>query len=145
MAPFLLTHTLLPNIKKALKGRVIIVSSISQSSSLDFDNLQQQKGYSAHNAYSISKLADAMIAYGMAEKLQGTGITVNTLDPGTVNTKMLLEGWGPCGISISEANDQFWLATSPELENTSGRYYVYRNERTSSRFAYAAENKDRLW
>uniref|UniRef100_A0A7S3Y966 Protochlorophyllide reductase n=2 Tax=Lotharella globosa TaxID=91324 RepID=A0A7S3Y966_9EUKA len=93
MAPFLLTHALLPNLKKSPKGRVIIVSSISQSSSLDFDNLQQQKGYSAHNAYSISKLADAMIAYELADKLQGTGVTVNTLDPGTVNTKMLLEGY----------------------------------------------------
>jgi len=94
LAPFLLTSKLIPCVEKSEMRRVIMVSSISQSSSLDFSNLQQEKGYSAHNAYSISKLADAMIAYELAERLESKGITVNTLDPGTVNTKMLLEGWG---------------------------------------------------
>ena len=30
-------------------------------------------------------------------------ITCNSLDPGTVNTKMLLAGWGPCGIDVERA------------------------------------------
>mmetsp|Transcript_38531 Transcript_38531/g.62610 ORF Transcript_38531/g.62610 Transcript_38531/m.62610 type:complete len:333 (-) Transcript_38531:67-1065(-) len=145
LAPFLLTSKLIPCVEKSEMRRVIMVSSISQSSSLDFSNLQQEKGYSAHNAYSISKLADAMIAYELAERLESKGITVNTLDPGTVNTKMLLEGWGACGISIEDANDQFWLATSGDVEGVTGKYYVYRNERRSNSFAYDKENRRKLW
>mmetsp|Transcript_34461 Transcript_34461/g.55502 ORF Transcript_34461/g.55502 Transcript_34461/m.55502 type:complete len:101 (-) Transcript_34461:69-371(-) len=88
-----------------------------------------------------------MLAYELSDRLQKNGekITVNTLDPGTVNTKMLLDGWGPCGIEVSQANDQFWLATSPTVKGVSGKYFVYRNERSSSRYAYDVSNREKLW
>lgn len=85
VAPFLLTHMLLPT----LRARVVNVASISAASSLDFDNLNQEKGYSAHGAYSASKIAMQMFTYALARRLrsQGSSLTANCLDPGTVNTK----------------------------------------------------------
>eukprot|EP00467_Chlorarachnion_reptans_P009405 CAMPEP_0114491812 /NCGR_PEP_ID=MMETSP0109-20121206/3211_1 /TAXON_ID=29199 /ORGANISM="Chlorarachnion reptans, Strain CCCM449" /LENGTH=243 /DNA_ID=CAMNT_0001668593 /DNA_START=127 /DNA_END=858 /DNA_ORIENTATION=- len=144
IVPYLLTNILLPCVQQAKDGRVIMVSSISQCSRLDFDNLQQEKGYSAHDAYSTSKLADAMLCYELSSRIKDTGITVNTLDPGTVNTKMLKEGWGDFGIDIDAANDQFWLATDPKLAGISGKYFVSRSERKSSSFAYDEANLKRL-
>ena len=53
------------------------------------------------------------------------------MDPGTVNTKMLLAGWGPCGIDIEQATDTFQLATDPKFENSDGmpKYYCSLQER----------------
>eukprot|EP00960_Hanusia_phi_P051312 760719-Hanusia_phi.AAC.4 len=82
-------------------------------SSIDFDNLNMEKGFSSHGSYSLSKLCNAMHAIELAERMKKRHphITVNTLDPGTVNTKMLLAGWGMCGIDVERANNQFNLAT----------------------------------
>ena len=61
LAPFLLTALLLDTVKRGSDPRIVNVSSISQSGSpLDFSNLQGEKSYSAHMAYSMSKLANAM-------------------------------------------------------------------------------------
>ena len=53
-------------------------------------------------------------------------IVVLTCDPGTVNTKMLLAGWGPCGIETYQANDQFKLMTEPRFreDGARGGYHV---------------------
>lgn len=58
----------------------------------------QEKGFSSHNSYSLSKLASMMFTFELAELLKPRGVAVNCLDPGTVNTKMLLAGQAlkPC-------------------------------------------------
>lgn len=55
----------------------------------------QEKGFSSHNSYSLSKLASMMFTCDLAERMKPKGVTVNCLDPGTVNTKMLIAGQ-PC-------------------------------------------------
>ena len=52
----------------------------------------QEKGFSSHNSYSLSKLASMMFTRDLAEIMKSKGVTVNCLDPGTVNTKMLIAG-----------------------------------------------------
>ena len=52
----------------------------------------QEKGFSSHNSYSLSKLAMMMYTFDLSEIMRPKGVTVNCLDPGTVNTKMLLAG-----------------------------------------------------
>ena len=52
----------------------------------------QEKGFSSHNSYSLSKLAAMMFTYELADIMKPKGVTVNCLDPGTVNTKMLIAG-----------------------------------------------------
>ena len=95
--------------------------------------MPSQASFSPHSSYSNSKLCCRMLASYWAENLPT--VTVTSLDPGaafrlwqkfwktsfidifpgTVNTKMLLEGWGPCGIPLSQADDTFWQATSQEV------------------------------
>jgi NAD(P)-dependent dehydrogenase (short-subunit alcohol dehydrogenase family) len=95
-APFLLTSILLDSVTK----RIVNVSSISANSSIDFDNLNQEKGFSSHNSYGLSKLAMMCFTRDLASIEENRGVTANCLDPGTVNTKMLYAGWGPCGIDL---------------------------------------------
>ena len=109
VAPFVITSLLLPILLKQ-KSRIVIASSISQCSSIrHWDDVNYKKrSYSAHGAYSESKLFDAMLSMEFAERLKEAGfgtdqITCNCLDPGTVNTKMLLAGWGACGINVQDA------------------------------------------
>jgi NAD(P)-dependent dehydrogenase (short-subunit alcohol dehydrogenase family) len=166
VAPFVLTSHLLPellrnNIDKTKStnmgtdnsrrrsSRIVIASSISQCRSMrDWDDLKYQKRtYSAHGAYSESKLCDAMLAKEFAERLQGAGygldqVTCNSLDPGTVNTKMLLAGWGPCGIDVEDALDETYLCSSPEVEGVTGSYFRWRSE---SRSDYPAREREKLW
>eukprot|EP00980_Cylindrotheca_fusiformis_P001231 scaffold331_cov117-Cylindrotheca_fusiformis.AAC.9 len=106
MAPFLLTRKLLPLIAKSKDEcpRIITTSSISQSSTLPpLEEVFETNGKakSAHRAYSDSKLGDLMFTARLAKILKDNKnykrIKCLTMDPGTVNTKMLLAGWGPCG------------------------------------------------
>ena len=108
MAPFLLTRKLLPLVAKSRdkSPRIITTSSISQSSSLPpLDQLFERHGSarSSHRAYSDSKLGDLMLTVQLAKVLKNhkdkkwNKIKCLTMDPGTVNTKMLLAGWGRCG------------------------------------------------
>eukprot|EP00815_Leptocylindrus_aporus_P001570 CAMPEP_0116060848 /NCGR_PEP_ID=MMETSP0322-20121206/6674_1 /TAXON_ID=163516 /ORGANISM="Leptocylindrus danicus var. apora, Strain B651" /LENGTH=296 /DNA_ID=CAMNT_0003545575 /DNA_START=230 /DNA_END=1120 /DNA_ORIENTATION=- len=152
LAPFVLTSQLLPLLTAKDGSRIIIVSSISQSNDIgDWDDLQfEKRSYSAHRAYSESKLLDAMLTMEMAERLSNAGflsnrVTVNTLDPGTVNTKMLLAGWGPCGIEVERALDQTWLATSDDVSGETGKYYVGRQMRRASSAAYDLKKRQKLW
>jgi short chain dehydrogenase len=94
IAPFLLTHLLLPIVSE----RVVNVSSISASSKLDFGDLNAEKGFSANKAYGASKLAMQMFTAELARR--APAVTTLSLDPGTVNTKMLYAGWGPCGMDV---------------------------------------------
>ncbi|CEM00874.1 unnamed protein product [Vitrella brassicaformis CCMP3155] len=132
-APYVLTRHLLDCIPDNT-GRIIITSSISQGSRIDLNNLQLNTGYSDHAAYSLSKLCDVLLTVEIADRLKSRGIVCHTQDPGTVNTKMLLAGWGPCGIDVSVADNTFWLATSndPHVVKETGNYFVSRRLSTPS-------------
>ena len=155
VAPFVLTSLLLPTLLKEPKSRIVVASSISQCRSIrDWDDLHyERRPFSSHAAYSESKLLDAMLTIEMADRLQnndagllGTDrITCNCLDPGTVNTKMLLAGWGPCGIDVEDALDQTWLCSSDDVDSVSGKYFVYKSERQASSSAYDAKERAKLW
>jgi hypothetical protein len=54
-------------------------------------------------------------------------------------------GWGYCGIEISSANDEYWLATDPSVAVANGRYFVHRRDTRASRMAYEEEERQRLW
>jgi NAD(P)-dependent dehydrogenase (short-subunit alcohol dehydrogenase family) len=151
LAPFVITSYLLPLLLKQ-KSRIVIASSLSQCQSIRFwDDLQYSKrSYSAHGAYSESKLFDAMLTIEMAARFQMAGIDTdriicNCLDPGTVNTKMLLAGWGPIGIEVEDALNETWLCSSDQVETTTGKYFVGRSERKASSSAYDPKERDKLW
>ena len=136
LAPFYLTSKVLeagiePN-------RIIITSSISHSDcyhhlkKLDYDNLQFEKGgWSNFDSYGLSKLLVLMMSRGIYHSgALPASTTLINMDPGTVNTKMLLAGWGHCGIDVNKATNTFQLATGDEYDNQGSlpKYYVRLNE-----------------
>ncbi len=147
LAHFLLTLLLLGALKRAAPARVITVSSEAhRSGHVDFDNLQGEKHFDGHSAYSLSKLANVLFAYELAERLRGSGITSNCLTPGAVNTKMLRAGWGNFGKSVEEgAKTHIYLAISPEVEKISGCYFENLRPVKTSPQSYDAELRKRLW
>ncbi|CAM9948919.1 unnamed protein product [Discosporangium mesarthrocarpum] len=146
LAPFVITSRLLGLVERAPGGgRVVNVASLSASYAVDFDNLQFEKGgYSDHAAYSLSKLLDIMFNAELARRAPPT-VTCNSLDPGTVNTKMLQAGWGMCGIPLERANNQFYLATSTQVAGSTGGYYVGGRQYNPPPPARDAEACRKLW
>jgi NAD(P)-dependent dehydrogenase (short-subunit alcohol dehydrogenase family) len=126
LAPFLLTHLLKPLLEKGAPSRVVVVASIAhQRGRIDFDNLQGERGFSGYGAYAASKLANVLYAEELAERWAPLRITANSLHPGVISTKLLKEGFGSTGDTVEEgARTSVYLASSPEVEGVSGRYFV---------------------
>jgi NAD(P)-dependent dehydrogenase (short-subunit alcohol dehydrogenase family) len=150
---FLLTNLLLDLLIKSSPSRIINVASmVHQSADFDFDNLMGDKHYSGYNTYAISKLANIMFTYKLSEKLKGTGVTVNCLHPGGINTKLLHEGFGGGGRSVEVgAKIPVHLASSPKVENVTGKYFIKRlrdlrvHETPSSQISYDRNFQEKLW
>jgi len=86
---FYLTKLLLDLLKKSAPSRIVVVSSRAHTrGQINFDDLNSEKSYAQMSAYSQSKLANVLFARELAGKLKGTGVTVNSLHPGVINTEL---------------------------------------------------------
>ena len=96
LAPFLLTNLLLDRLKQSAPSRVITVSSEAQRwGDMDFDDLQSTQKYRGFPVYGMTKLANIMFTYELAERLKGTFVTANCLHPGPVGTNFGKNNGGP--------------------------------------------------
>lgn len=134
LAPFIITRKLFELVRKTPHSRIIEVGSISQPRYLDLKKIQHKEKYNMYRSYEYTKLMMISIAFELSERYPD--VWINTLDPGDVNTKMLIKGWGRCGIEIEEADNQFWLATNPDLENVHGKYFVDKKDTKAQYQAY---------
>ncbi len=158
LAPFLLTQLLLDVLKTSAPARVINVSAPAHKiGKIDFADLQSEHHYNALTAYAQAKLAQIYFTYELAERLKGTGVTVNSLDPGHVvsnfnnSTKGLMhiiaeviyffDGRSP----EQGAQTILYLATSPEIESVSGKYFLDCKQIPSSKRSYDVAVRQRLW
>ena len=152
LAPFVLTRRLLPSLIRNAEDnsdtRIITTSSISQSSTLpDIDMLfaKSEKTPSGHSSYSYSKLGDLLFTVQLAKLTSSYNIQCLTMDPGTVNTKMLLAGWGACGIPVKRANNSYKLATGEEYAYGRVKSGSYHFGGSPSRDANADEKLQVFW
>ena len=124
LAPFLLTHLLVPLLRGSAPARVVNVASIGQSP-VNFDDPMLKRGYDGMRAYAQSKLALIMFTFDLARQLEGTGVTVNCLHPATLmGTKMVFEAFGSASSDVQEGADAtIYLATDPDLREVTGRYF----------------------
>ena len=145
LAPFLLTHLLLPTLRRSVPSRIVNVASIGQAP-IDFDDVMLTREYGARQAYGQSKLALVMLTFDLAVLLQGTGVTANAIHPATLmNTKMVAKaGLRPQSTVEEGAEAVFHLAASPELEAVSGRFFDGRREARAHPAAYDARERQRL-
>jgi NAD(P)-dependent dehydrogenase (short-subunit alcohol dehydrogenase family) len=145
LAGFLLTHLLLPLLKKSAPARIVNVASAGQQP-IDFADVMLERGYSGARAYCQSKLAQIMFTFDLAEDLRGSGVTVNALHPATYMDTTMVRGAGVTPISTVEEGAEaiLYLATSPALEGRSGLYFDGLREARAHPQAYDAEARRRL-
>jgi len=159
LAPFLLTNLLLDKLKASAPARIVNVSSEShQSGYIKMDDLELEKGYRLMRAYGQSKLALVLFTYELARRLQGTGVTANCLHPGFVATNIGQNGVGSVGRSIVKlifsrlgispeegAKTSIYLASSPEIEGVTGKYFVKSIPVRSAPISYDETLQRQLW
>jgi NAD(P)-dependent dehydrogenase (short-subunit alcohol dehydrogenase family) len=106
--------------------------------------------------YAQSKLANLLFTLELARRLEGTGVTVNALHPGFVATGFTagngVYGWfmrrlaSVIAISAEEgARTIVHLATSPEVEGITGRYFAQCKPASPSAAARDPAAAQRLW
>lgn len=146
LAPFLLNHLLLPQLKRGAPARIVNVSSAAQRP-IDFDNVMLERDYSGYRAYAQSKLAILMATLEMAEKVNPEEVTVNALHPGSLlDTKMVREGFGaPQGPVEEGIEAELFLATAPELQAVTGRYFDQTRPGRAHPQAEDPEARRQLW
>jgi NAD(P)-dependent dehydrogenase (short-subunit alcohol dehydrogenase family) len=146
LAPFLLTHLLIPELKKAAPSRIVNVSSAGQSP-VNFDDIMLEKNFNSTQAYCQSKLALIMFTIDLAEKLKDENITVNSLHPGTyLDTNMVRNAnINPWGKPETGADAEVYLAASPELNHVTGKYFNIKSEAKADPQAYDKNARKRLW
>jgi len=133
---FLLTSLLLDLLKKSSPSRIINVSSFAHHfGKLDLDDLTNKKQLSTMQIYGNTKLANVLFTRELAERLDGTGVTVNALHPGCVKTEIFRNATGLHAIftqlifSIVAKNSEegafttIRLAVDPSLDKTTGKYF----------------------
>ncbi len=157
LAPFLLTNLLLDVLKESAPSRIVTVSSEAERwGNLDFEDLQSRKKYRGFPVYGMTKLANIMFTYELAERLKGTGVTATCMHPGAVNTRFGADSTGPMTMLFrlskpfmrtpeQGADTLIWLASSPEVEGLSGRYYSDRKPIEPKKIAQDPEARRRLW
>src|SRR5207344_2118026 len=146
LAPFLLTNLLLDRLKDSAPARVVTVSSGAHAMGrIDFDDLQGERSYSGQRAYGQSKLANVLFTYELARRLQGSGVTANVLHPGVVATAFGAEDPGRMQRLLvpfarlffkspaQGAATSIYLASSPDLEQVTGRYFANGKIKRSSK------------
>jgi len=154
---FLLTNLLIPLLSKSAPARVVnVASSAHKGVSLDFNNLQANGRYRLFHQYQCSKLANILFTYELARRLDGTGVTANTLHPGFVQTNIVnKEGFFGAlfrlGARIAAippeegARTTIYLASSPEVTKVTGQYFYKRKPAVSSPQSQDIPTAERLW
>lgn len=159
LSAFLLTDLLRDRLVASAPARVVTVSSAAhRAGAVSFDDLQLQRCYDGWMAYATSKLMNILFTYELARRLEGTGVTANTLHPGIVrsgfghNNGLVMRAFmtvtqlPPLAVSVrSGARTQAWLASAAEVAGVSGRYFVRRRARPSSRASRDRDSQRRLW
>ena len=154
---FLLTTLLLDMLKASAPSRIVNVSSDAhQGAQLNFADLQNEKRFMGFRVYGQSKLANIYFTYELARRLEGTGVTVNALHPGFVATNFAKNnGWlyrvgmflmRPFAMNDQQgAATQIYLASSPEVEGITGKYFARKKAVASSNVSYDIAAAQKLW
>jgi NAD(P)-dependent dehydrogenase (short-subunit alcohol dehydrogenase family) len=157
LAYFLLTGLLLEMLKEHAASRIVNVSSgAHHSGEIDFDDLDMEEGYFVLRAYRRSKLANVLFTYALARRLEGSGVTANCLHPGLVKTGIFrkIRFVGPLvdlfisrrAISVEKGAETIvFLASSPDVQDISGKYFYKSEEADSSPLSHDIELQEKLW
>jgi retinol dehydrogenase-12 len=154
---FLLTHQLLDMLRASKPSRIVNVSSEAhRGARLNFDDLENRQGYTGWKAYGQSKLANIYFTYSLSATLENSGVTANVLHPGFVATNFGRSNGGffsplfkiiQMGAITPEegAQTSIYLASSPEVAEVTGKYFVKSTAVSSSAVSYDKAAARKLW
>lgn len=155
LAPFLLTNLLVDILKKSAPSRIINVTSAAHKyGTIDIEDLQSEhKKHRFMGLYGDSKLALMLNSYEFSRRLEGTGVTLNTVHPGVVNTNLGVDRSKPKKGIVRRffkkpekgAETSIYLASSPEVEGITGKYFINKQEQKSSEDSYNETLAKKLW
>ena len=154
---FLLTELLLEAVKKSPAGRIVnVASEAHQRGTIDFSDLMSEKRYAGWRAYGASKLANILFTSELARRVEGTGVTANSLHPGVIASGFALNNKGIVGTlwklmspflmsSENGAKTTVFLAADASVAQVSGKYFSKCKQKTPSREARDVSVAKRLW
>ncbi len=159
LAPFLLTHLLLERLKASAPARIVnVCSGAHYTAHMNMQDLQLQRGYNVWRAYAQSKLAMLLCSYKLARQLEGSGVTLNCLNPGFVFTNMGMTNVGPGAQRVAKAIlsrlgaspekgalTSLFLAMSPEVAQVTGQYFDKLIRKQTSKESYDQALQEQIW
>ena len=157
LGPYLLTHLLLDSIRESAPARIVNLSSATEIwGRIHFGDLQLTRNWSLFKSYAQAKLATNMATIALARRLEGTGVTVNALNPGFIRTALLRDITGIQKISRPVMNRFasppevgaeriLTVALSPRYDSVSGKYIYEDAIRPPNKEALDDAIVERLW
>jgi NAD(P)-dependent dehydrogenase (short-subunit alcohol dehydrogenase family) len=150
---FLLIQELLDVLKTSAPARIINVAS-QYASDLDLDDLEfERRPFESFKAYAQSKACDRLLTWALARRLKGTGVTANAMTPGLIMTRLYrnaprelvqrLRGYSGGRSAKQGADTAVWLASAPELQDVTGKFFEEREE-VECEFRNRAD-EEKLW
>lgn len=161
LSTFIINHTLIDKLSDQNSGRILYVNSEAHRFAvwgLDFEDLQwEQRRYSGLKGYGAAKTAQLLSMINFAERLAGTGVTINAMHPGNVKTgsgrnngpiyqlfkRLLIDSSARPVDDAAEA--LYYLGVSPALDGVSGRFFNLTTEEEPAPPALDREAADQLW
>jgi NAD(P)-dependent dehydrogenase (short-subunit alcohol dehydrogenase family) len=159
LAPFLLTQLLLDRLMAGAPARVINLGTWIQPP-IDLDDVMREKRYDPMETYTQSKTALVMFTRELAKRLNGTGVTVNCVNPGLIRTNLGSDSQAGFRLSLrlflalmrpfmkspeQAAQTLIFLAASPEVEAVSGKFFTGQKVTHTSKEPYEDAMAERLW
>jgi NAD(P)-dependent dehydrogenase (short-subunit alcohol dehydrogenase family) len=151
---FLMSHLLLPILRQSAPARIVNIAS-TFASDLELDDLQfQRRPFDSMKAYAQSKACDRLLTWALARRLEGSGITANAMAPGLIvdtglyrhapaDVMARLRPRGGGRTPADGADTAVWLASSPDMEGVTGKFFENRKEIPCS--FRNDDTEERLW
>lgn len=134
LAPFILSNRLLPRLKANAPARIVNINAgLYAMGKVDLEETPYGRDFGRIRTYANTKLCNLLFTREMAQRIESSGVTVNAVHPGVINTnlgdtsglvglllRLVKRFWDP---PEEGAKAPVWLATSPEVEGVNGRYF----------------------
>ena len=158
LAPFLLNGLLWPRLRESAPARIVVVASPAHrvGRALDFDDLARERSpYFSLGSYGRSKLCNLLFTHALAQRIEGSGITVNAMSPGVVYSgiigrsllaRLLMGVLRPFARTPAQGADTaVWLCAEAGMSDANGGYYFNRTPCQPRADAHSDEIAAQLW